>query len=52
MNPLRWPLLCGTPKLVHFNRVTEYLPVKGALNRDFLTLDLSTLTRLDFRETQ
>lgn len=52
MNPLRWPLLRGTPKPVHFDGMTEYLPFEGPLNRDFSTLDLSTLTRLDFRETQ
>lgn len=51
INPLRWPLLRGTPKPVHFDGLAEYLPVEGGLNRDFSTLDLSTLTKLHFKET-
>lgn len=51
MNPLRWPQVRGTPRSVYFDGTTEYLaPEEGHLDRNFTSLDVSQLTRLDFRD--
>lgn len=50
MNPLSWRLLKGATNTVTFDGKTELIPYGAELNRDFTSVDISALTKLDFAD--
>ena len=50
LNPGRWPMMKVTPKPVRLDEYTELLlPEEPAVDRGFSKLDLTSLSKLDFR---
>jgi hypothetical protein len=50
MNPLSWRLLKGATNAVTFDGKTELIPYGEELNRDFTSVDILMLTKLDFAD--